>query len=477
MKKGVRVRFAPSPTGLLHIGNARTALYNKLFALSNDGTFILRIEDTDVARLDPAAEAGIMEDLRWLGLAWDEGPDAGGGHGPYRQSERTEIYQEHAQRLLQEKKAYPCYCTPEELAQMRKALLAKGERPRYLGTCRGLSPQQAREREGEGRRPSVRFVVPEGATVVHDIIHGKKIFANDLLEDFVIMRSDNRPAYNFAAVVDDALMAITHVIRGEDHLPNTPRQILLYEALGFTPPRFAHHPLMVAPEGERLSKRYGATSVRAYRAEGFLPQAVANYLALLGGGISGGEEIIAWEEMVKRFSLAGIARSPAMFDIGKLRWVNRGHLRAMSGEEILRNALPFIQDLPLDKVDDRWLAQVMDAVKENVETLVEIRGYLPIFLPGEFSVDNEARSVLAEDGALEAIKAMEEVLKGLKEVKEKDFPQIVAELKQRTGLKGKELFAPLRAALTGRAEGPELKNLIPLLGRQVILERLAQVLK
>jgi len=477
MKQGVRVRFAPSPTGLLHIGNARTALYNKLFALNNDGTFILRIEDTDVARLDPAAEAAIMEDLHWLGLEWDEGPDAGGAHGPYRQSERTEIYQEHAQKLLQEKKAYQCYCTPEELTQMREELLAKGERPRYLGKCRRLSSQQVKEFESEGRKPSVRFVVPEGATIVHDIIHGKKVFANDILEDFVIMRSDGRPAYNFAAVVDDALMAITHVIRGEDHLPNTPRQILLNEALGFTPPRFAHHPLMVAPEGERLSKRYGATSVRAYRTEGFLPQAVANYLALLGGGITGGDEVIAWEGMVRRFSLEGIARSPATFDVGKLRWVNRGHLRAMSGEEVLQQARPFIQNLPLQGMSDEWLGRVMDAIKDNVETLAEIKGYLPIFLPREFSVDDEARAVLTEEGALEAVKALKAVVKELEGVAEKDFPQIVAELKRRTGLKGKNLFAPLRAALTGRAEGPELHKVIPLLGKQVILERLAQALK
>jgi len=477
MKEGVRVRFAPSPTGLLHIGNARTALYNKLFALQHKGTFILRIEDTDVERHDPAAEAAIMEDLRWLGMAWDEGPDAEGKHGPYRQSERTELYHEYAQRLLQEERAYQCYCTPEELAQMRKQLLAKGERPRYLGQCRELSSQQVREFESEGRRPSLRFVIPEGATILQDIIHGKKVFANNLLEDFVIMRSDGRPAYNFAAVVDDALMAITHVIRGEDHLPNTPRQILLYEALGFTPPRFAHHPFLVAPEGERLSKRYGAISVRAYRDKGFLPQAVTNYLALLGGGISGGDEIIAWEQIIERFSLEGIARSPAAFDLGKLRWLNRNHVRAMGGEEILQHARPFIQDLPLKGVKEEWLVRVMDAVKENVETLAEIKGYLPIFLPGEFSLDAESRSVLAEDGALQAVKAMEEVVKGLGEVDEEAFPQVIADLKKRTVLKGKRLFAPIRAALTGRVEGPELNKVIPLLGKQMILERLTQVLK
>jgi nondiscriminating glutamyl-tRNA synthetase len=477
MREGVRVRFAPSPTGLLHVGNARTALYNKLFALKHNGAFILRIEDTDVVRHDPDAEAAIMEDLRWLGLEWDEGPDAGGKHGPYRQSEREEIYQGYAQKLLKAERAYPCYCTPEELAQMREELLARGERPRYLGRCRGLSPQQVQELESEGRKPSLRFLIPEGATILHDIIHGKKVFANDILEDFVIMRSDGRPAYNFAAVVDDALMEITHVIRGEDHLPNTPRQILLYEALGFTLPHFAHHPFLVAPEGERLSKRYGATSVRAYRDEGFLPQAVTNYLALLGGGISGGEEIMSREQMMEQFSLEGMARSPATFDVRKLRWLNRSHLRAMGGEEILRRARPFLQGLPLAQVDDRWLTQVLDAVKDNIETLAEIKEYLPIFLPGEFSVDDKGRSVLAEDGALEAVKAMEEVVKGLEEGEEKDFTQIVAELKKRTGLKGKKLFAPLRAALTGRVEGPELKDILPLLGKRVILERLAQALK
>jgi nondiscriminating glutamyl-tRNA synthetase len=477
MKGRVRVRFAPSPTGLLHIGNARTALYNKLFALQHDGTFILRIEDTDVARLDPAAETSIMEDLRWLGLAWNEGPGVGGARAPYRQSERKEMYQEYAQRLLQEEKVYPCYCTPEELTEMREQLLIKGERPRYLGRCRGLSPQQARELEGEGRKPSLRFAVPDGATVVRDSIHGKKVFENKLMGDFVIMRSDGSPAYNFAAVVDDALMEISHVIRGEDHLPNTPRQILLYEALGFTPPRFAHHPLLVAPDGERLSKRYGAVSVRAYRDEGFLPQAVANYLVLLGGGISGGEEVIAWAEMVQRFSLEGIARSPATFDLGKLRWLNRGHLRAMRGEDILPYARPFLQGLPPEGADEGWLVKVLDAIKDNVETLAEIRGHISIFLPGEFSLDDAARAVLTEEGALAVVKSMEEVVSGMRDEEEMDFAQIVAELIKRTGLKGKRLFAPLRAALTGKMEGPELHKVIPLLGKRVILERLAEALK
>ena len=477
MKDAVRVRFAPSPTGLLHIGNARTALYNKLFALQHNGVFILRIEDTDVARFDPAAEATIMEDLRWLGMAWDEGPDAGGSHGPYRQSERTQIYQKYAQQLLREERTYPCFCTPAELAEMREQLLAKGQRPRYVGRCRRLSAEQARELEKEGKKASLRFKVPEGATVVRDIIHGRKVFENKLMGDFVIMRSDGTPAYNFAAVVDDASMEITHVIRGEDHLPNTPRQIILYEALGFVPPHFAHHPFLVASDGERLSKRYGAVSVRAYRDQGFLPQAMANYLALLGGGLPGKEEIMSWKEMIKCFSLEGIARSPAAFDIGKLRWLNRSHLRAMRGEDILPHARPFLKDLPLEEVTEAWLAQVLDAVKENAETLAELRSLIAIFLPKGFSLADEARAALAKDGALAAVKAMEEIVAGMEEVREEDFPGIVAQLKKQTGFKGKDLLAPLRAALTGRTEGPELQKVLALLGKQVILERLAQALK
>jgi nondiscriminating glutamyl-tRNA synthetase len=313
--------------------------------------------------------------------------------------------------------------------------------------------------------------------VVRDIIHGKKIFENKSMGDFVIMRSDGRPAYNFAAVVDDALMGITHVIRGEDHLPNTPRQVLLYEALGFTLPHFAHLPLLVAPDGERLSKRYGAVSVRAYREEGFLPQAVVNYLALLGGGTAGGEELMSWEEMVRRFSLEGIARSPAAFDRGKLRWLNRGHIHALSGADILLHARPFLQEIPLAGVKEQWLVQVLAALKDNVETLTEISRYIPIFLSEGFFLDADARSVLAADGTLEAVKAMKDIVAEVAEVNEENFPQIVAEVKKRTGLKGKQLFAPLRAALTGIMAGPELHKVLPVLGKRIILERLAQALK
>lgn len=472
----VRVRFAPSPTGLLHIGNARTALYNKLFALQKGGRFILRIEDTDLARFDPAAEAAIMEDLRWLGLEWEEGPDVGGKAGPYHQSERKEIYLRYAGELLEQGKAYRCYCSPKELAQERAELLAKGEPPRYLGRCRNLSREESRRREQEGRSPTLRFAVPEGTTRLHDIIHGDKIFDNRMMGDFVIIRSDGRPSYNFAATVDDALMGITHVIRGEDHLPNTPRQILLYEALGFTPPRFAHHPLLVAPGGERLSKRYGATSVRAYREDGFLPLAIVNYLVLLGGGIKGGDEVMSWEDMVKRFALEGLGKGPAVFDIEKLRWLNRAHLRNMPGDQIFKHALPFLQGLPVGDLDHRWLLAAIDAIKENCATLRELRGQISPLLPGEISMAAESRALLTDPAAAMILSALRELVEAREKIREEDFPEIASALHQRTGLKGKRLFAPIRAALTGRSEGPELKKLLPLLGKKTILERLMKIL-
>lgn len=476
MKAEVRVRFAPSPTGLLHIGNAWTALYNRLFAHQHDGAFILRIEDTDLVRLDPAAEAAIIEDLRWLGLEWDEGPEVGGDYGPYRQSERMDIYQTYAHRLLNKEKAYHCYCTPDELDQMRKELRARGDPPRYLGRCRELSPQQIKKFEGEGRRPSLRFMVPRGFTVVQDLIHGEKRFENELIGDFVIMRSDGRPSYNFAAVVDDAFMEITHVIRGEDHLPNTPRQLLLYEALGFPPPRFAHHPFLLGSDGARLSKRHGGDSVRDYRERGVLPQAVVNYLALLGGGVSAGDEVMPWEDMASRFSLERISRSPAIFDQEKLRWLNRSHIRTMKGEDVLRYARPFLMSLPLEGKGEDWMVHSMDAVKENVETLTDIREYLSILLPGKISWDEKAKEILAEDGARTVIENMEEIIGSMDTVDDTTVPTIFSELCKKTGRTGKGLFAPIRAALTGRLEGPELKKLLPLLGKTVIVERLQKVL-
>src|SRR5215831_1520699 len=323
----MRVRFAPSPTGHLHVGNARTALFNWLLAHGKDGTFILRIEDTDAERSTKESEASILEDLRWLGLDWDEGPDVGGAHGPYRQSERLHLYESYAKELLAAGAAYHCFCTTAQLDLDRQAALAEGRPTRYAGTCRRITRAQADARIANGERPAIRFRVPAHRDVVFtDAVRGDVRFPADVIGDPVIVRADGHPAYNFAVVVDDALMDITHVIRGEDHISNTPRQILLYEALGFTPPVFAHLALVMGPDHSPLSKRHGATSVAEFRSRGYLPEALCNYLALIGWSPGHDEELLPIEELAKRFSLEHVGLSAGVFDEEKLAWVNRHYL-------------------------------------------------------------------------------------------------------------------------------------------------------
>ncbi len=321
----IRVRFAPSPTGQLHLGNARTALFNYLYARKTGGTFVLRVEDTDLERSSAEAEEAILNDLRWMGLEWAEGPGRGGEYGPYRQSERREIYARYASELLEKGHAYRCYCTPEELEEKRKRSLARGVPPKYDGRCRNLKPEEEQAFAAEGRASSLRFKVETRRVDFEDLIKGRMSFEGQTLGDFIILRSDGTAAYNFAVVVDDALMQITHVIRGEDHLTNTPRQLLIYQALGWQPPKFAHPPMILGPDHSPLSKRHGATSVTYFREEGFLPEALVNYLALLGWSVDAGQEIMSLEELSQKFSLGRVSRSSAIFDIDKLQWVNRAH--------------------------------------------------------------------------------------------------------------------------------------------------------
>jgi len=328
----MRVRFAPSPTGQLHVGNARTALFNWLLARGRGGTFILRIEDTDVERSTRESEAAILEDLRWLGLDWDEGPDTGGPRGPYRQSERLHLYQRYASELLASDRAYHCFCTAAQLEVGRQEALASGRPALYACTCRRLSREQAQARIGAGEHPAVRFRVPAERDVVFtDVVRGDVRFHTDVISDPIIVRADGHPAYNFAVVVDDALMDVTHVIRGEDHISNTPRQILLYEALGFTPPTFAHLALVMGPDHSPLSKRHGATSVAEFRSKGYLPEALVNYLALIGWSprAHGGddEELMPAPELARRFALEDVGHSAGVFDEEKLAWVNRHYLK------------------------------------------------------------------------------------------------------------------------------------------------------
>src|SRR5882672_3454309 len=351
----MRVRFAPSPTGALHVGNVRTAIFNWLLARGSGGTFVLRIEDTDVERSTRQSEVSMIDDLRWLGLDWDEGPDIGGAHGPYRDSERLHLYQSYAKELLNAGSAYFCFCSTTQLDADRQAAVAEGRPALYPGTCRKLSIEQAQARMVAGERPAIRFRVPDDRDVVFtDAVRGEVRFPGDVIGDPIIVRADGHPAYNFAVVVDDALMEITHVIRGEDHISNTPRQVLLYEAMGFTPPKFAHLALVLGPDHSPLSKRHGATSVAEFRAKGYLPEAVVNYLALLGwsprpGSAAGrsvaddAAELLPVDELARRFSLERVGHSAGVFDEEKLAWANRHYLKMADPARIAALAVPYFQ--------------------------------------------------------------------------------------------------------------------------------------
>ena len=339
----MRVRFAPSPTGHLHVGNARTALFNWLLARGSGGTFILRIEDTDTERSTRASESAILDDLRWLGLAWDEGPDVGGRYRPYRQSERLSTYAEHAAQLLARGAAYYCFCTPEDLDAQRAVALAAGLQPKYAGTCRTLDPAASSRRVAAGEPAALRFIVPAGRDITFaDAVRGVVTFETRIIGDPVLVRSDGHPAYNFAVVVDDALMRVTHVIRGEDHISNTPRQLLLYEAFGYDPPAFAHLSLVLGPDHSPLSKRHGATSVAEFRDKGYLPEALLNYLALIGWSPGQDEEVLPAAELAARFKLADVGHSAGVFDEDKLAWVNRQYLKAAAPADIARLAVPYL---------------------------------------------------------------------------------------------------------------------------------------
>jgi len=462
-----RFRFAPSPTGHLHVGNARTALFNWLAARHVGGTFLLRIEDTDTERSTAASERSMIDDLRWLGLDWDEGPDRGGALGPYRQSERGPWYQAAAADLEARALAYPCFCTVADLEVERQAALAAGEAPRYSGRCRALSPDDRRRRREAGEAAAVRFLVSPGHdVVVRDLVRGDVTFRTDLIGDFILLRTDGRPAYNFAVVVDDMAMAVTDVVRGEDHLSNTARQLLLYEALGAIPPRFAHVSLVLGPDHAPLSKRHGATSVAEFRAKGYLPEALRNYLALLGWSPGDGQEIVSLEQMVERFAVGQVTRSAAVFDEPKLAWINRHYLKAAPPDRIASAASTFLSGAGyLTVVTDAALAYVatlLPMVVDSVDRLDQV----PARLAFIFDWD-EARAVelvRGEDGAALAVRAMaEELADGAPD--REAFRAAVARVRARTGLKGRALLHPVRAAVTAAEAGPELDLAIPAIDR------------
>lgn len=469
----MRLRFAPSPTGLLHVGNARTALFNWLLARGGEGTFVLRIEDTDLERSSRASEQGILEDLRWLGLRWDEGPDVGGPHGPYRQSERFDLYRSYATELIDHGHAYYCFCSPDDLDRDRRAALASGRAPKYAGRCRDIPPDEARARVERREAAVVRFRVPEHRDVhFHDVVRGDVHFNTDVIGDPVLLRSDGHPAYNFAVVIDDALMDITHVIRGEDHISNTPRQVLLYEAFGFTPPVFAHLSLVLGPDHTPLSKRHGATSVAEFRARGFLPEALVNYLALLGWSPGGGDEILPADEMARRFSLEHVGHSAAVFDIDKLAWINRHYLREMPPDRLTALAEPyFVAAGHAGELDGRgraFLASVVSMAAGSVDRVEQVPSrlrFLFAFDPVQALANPEVAAVVAEPGARAVIAALAVDLASCPRLDREAFRAAAGRVRQATGQKGRHLFHPIRVALTGEAGGPELDIAVPAIDR------------
>lgn len=483
MDNRVRVRFAPSPTGPLHIGGARSALFNWLLARKYGGTMIVRIEDTDLERSSRESEENILQALRWLGLDWDEGIGEGGDHGPYRQTERLPIYREYTEKLLAAGQAYLCYCSEEELEAERQALLARGEMPRYLGKCRNLCDEDRRKYEAEGRKPVVRFRVPENEDiVVNDLVRDKVVFESNGIGDFVIVKSDGIPTYNFAVVLDDALMGITHVIRGEEHLSNTPRQIMIYQALGFDEPQFAHVSLILGKDRSKMSKRHGATAIEQYQGKGYLPEALVNFLVLLGWSPVGEEEIFTLDQLVEQFSLDRVAKNPAVFDLDKLNWINGYYIRQSSVERITDMAVPYLRDagyITGDITPERrqWLETVVESVREHLSYVAEITDYVGIYFNDDVEFENdEAREVLRGEQIPVVMEAFRDKVKEMPEITPDAVKAMLKALTKELKLGGKLVYMPVRVALTGQTHGPELYYILPILGRERILARLDSTL-
>jgi glutamyl-tRNA synthetase/nondiscriminating glutamyl-tRNA synthetase len=475
----MRVRFAPSPTGQLHVGNARTALFNWLLAHGQGGTFILRIEDTDFDRSTKESDRAVLDDLRWLGLDWSEGVDAGGDKGPYRQSERLAIYRVHAQQLLDRGQAYYCFCSAATLEADREAALQAGRPPMYAGTCRRIAPDAARARVRDGEPAVIRFRVPDhGEVSFDDLVRGHVRFDADVIGDPVLVRSDGVPAYNFAVVVDDALMQITHVIRGEDHISNTPRQLLLYEAFGWTPPVFAHVSMVLGPDHTKLSKRHGATSVAEFRARGYLPEALANYLALIGWSPGEDQELLPLAELARRFRLEDVGHSAGVFDIEKLAWVNRHYLKAAPPARLVALTLPFLRAsgwvLAPPTSDDRSvLEQVVGVAAASIDRLDQVPDrirFLFEYSAGRAVTDAGIRHEALQPDTREVIAVLvEELATGARLLDRDAFRALAARIRARTGHKGKALFHPIRIALTGEAAGMELDAAVPAIERGAAL--------
>lgn len=463
----VRVRFAPSPTGHLHIGGARTALFNWLYARNKDGKFILRIEDTDTTRSTDEYIEAIIEGMKWLNLDWDE--------GPFRQTDRFDVYRSYIDRLITEGKAYYCYCTPEELEQRRQEALAQGKSPRYDGRCRKI------EGKGQEQTASVRFKMPqEGETVVDDLIKGRIVFKNNQLDDLIIMRSDGSPTYNFVVVVDDVDMMITHVIRGDDHLNNTPKQIHIYKALGHETPEFAHLPMILGADKARLSKRHGATSVMAYRDMGYLPDALVNYLVRLGWAY-GDQEVFTREELVEHFSFEHVGKSSAVFNHEKLLWLNSQYIMKTPAEELAELVKPFLIKEGIiaegDDLDMIWLAKAITTLKERAKTLIELANSLRYYIAEDIEYDEKAKAKFLNEKSRDLLVELKDSLASLSFFSASEIEKAFKAIIEKHATKLGNLAQPVRVAMTGGTESPGIFEVLEIAGKEKTIKRLEKAIK
>ncbi len=467
----VRVRFAPSPTGHLHIGGARTALFNWLFARNNKGAFLLRIEDTDRSRSTEDYINSIIEGLQWLKLDWDE--------GPFRQTDRFEIYRNYADKLLKDGKAYYCYCSPEELEQRRQEALKRGESPKYDGRCRDKGAGLIHKISDEN--PAIRFKMPlDGQTVVNDLIKGKIVFENSHLDDLIIMRSDGTPTYNFTVVVDDVDMKITHVIRGDDHLNNTPKQIHIYRALGYDIPQFAHLPMILGADKTRLSKRHGATSVLAYKEMGYLPDALVNYLVRLGWS-HGDQEVFTREELIKYFSFENVGKSSAVFNPEKLLWLNSQYMMNTKNEELVELVIPFlIAEKIIDhgnNIDKEWLSRAIATLKERSKTLIELAQSLRFYILEDIEYQEKAKKKFLNEKYLSHLIEVNEALKQLVDFNAYEIEKVFMSITEKQDVKLGNIAQPVRVAMTGKTESPGIFEVIEIAGKEKTLKRLEKAIK
>lgn len=483
MEKKLKVRFAPSPTGPFHIGGARSALFNWLVARHADGTFLVRIEDTDLKRSTKESEENIKDSLKWLGMNWDEGIDVGGPHGPYRQTERLDLYKKEVQRLLDEGKAYYCYCSAEELEKSRKAQLDAGKTPIYDEHCRHLTEEEKAKYEAEGRKPVVRLKVrKDGVFAFDDMVRGHVEFQAAGVGDFIIMKSDGIPVYNFAVVIDDAFMEVTHVIRAEEHLSNTPRQLAIYEALGYKPPKFGHISLILGEDHKKMSKRHGATSVTEYRNMGYLPEAVVNYLALLGWTPKGEQEIFTEEELIKQFSMKRVSSNDAVFDINKLNWINFQYMKKLDADQLYDLIVPFLVkagyvDAAVSEEKKDWLKKVIWFMKDHIYFAGQAADELKFFFEDMPALtDEDVLAVMKAETSAKLLKAFIEDLKALETFDQAEIKKCFNACMKAQGIKGKAAYEPTRIALTGATQGPGMFEMMELFGREKTMDRLEAAL-